>query len=405
VAHMNVYPLAFLLLFAGCADIVPADLPDSDAGDTDVLGDTDSDSDPTYVTDNAPVAVDDSIEMDQGDDATVEPLLNDTDPNGDELDPLTLVVVTAPLHGTTEIGPDGRIRYSHDGSDEPTDSFTYTVDDVTGETSNVATVDFTLIEVFESEFGYTGAMEVFEAPITGTFTLEVWGAQGAGGNGGKGGHAVGEIDLLIGEVVNVFVGGQDGYNGGGAGWAADARNGGGASDMRMGGDTLAERILVAGGGGSSSGDNNFLGGAGGGGQCAAEYCGGGGGLGYSGGDGIDGGLDGGAGESANHSGGAGGGGFQSGGLGSCNTGYTNTCGTDGVLGMGGAGDTWENGICFNTYGGTSGGGGGYYGGGGTSTGNCGGGGGGGGSSWTGTLANPVMTAGAKFGDGGARISW
>jgi len=351
------------------------------------------------------VAADDIADADQGREAVLEPLLNDTDPNGDDLDTSSVTVVSDPLHATLQVGPDGRIRYTHDGSADPTDSFTYTVDDVTGETSNVATVTLTILPVFELEYLYTGAPEVFEAPITGTYTLEVWGAQGNGGDGGWGGHASGDIQLNAGDTLDVYVGGQDGYNGGGAGWAVDARNGGGASDIRQGGAALDNRILVAGGGGSSSGDANFRGGDGGGGVCGADYCGGAGALGYAGGDGRNGGLDGGAGESAQHAGGAGGAGFQSGGQGSCNTGYTNTCGETGTLGWGGAGDTWENGVCYNSYGGTSGGGGGYYGGGGSSTGNCGGGGGGGGSSWTGTLTNPLMTPGVKQDDGRALIRW
>ncbi len=394
-------PVSSLLLLVACGT-TPVD---TNPGDTDTdTTDTDTDDTDTDIPATAPVAVDDDLIIDQGDDVTIEPLLNDTDPNGDELDPTSVVVVTEPLHATVEVAPDGRIRYSHDASVDLSDSFTYTVDDMTGETSNTATVTLTINPVNELEFSFTGAEEVFEAPVAGMYTFEVWGAQGSGGNGGLGGYASGELLLGLGDIVNVYVGGKRGFNGGGAGWAADARDGGGASDIRMGGTSLADRILVAGGGGSSSGDLNYRGGHGGGGVCGADYCGGGAGDGY-GGPGTDGGLDGGAGDSSFHSGGAGGAGFQSGGFGSCNTGYTNTCGEDGTLGQGGAGDPWENGICFNTYGGTSGGGGGYFGGGGSSTGNCGGGGGGGGSSWVGTMTNPVMTPGVKSGDGGVLISW
>ena len=248
-------------------------------------------------------------------------------------------------------------------------------------------------------FNFTGSVQTFTVPpCVGSIQIEVSGARGQGGNGGNGGYSKGLLSVIPGQVYNVYVGGQNGYNGGGNGWANSPRNGGGASDVRFGGTALANRIIVAGGGGSSSGDGNYTGGTGGGGTASGNYCGGGGGSGYSG-SGGPGGLNGGTGITACHSGGAGGGGFMSGGVASCNTCYTNSCGTAGTLGTGGNGDTWENGICYNSYGGTSGGGGGYYGGGGSSVGNCGSGGGGGGSSWTGTLTSPQMIGGNCSGDG------
>ena len=246
---------------------------------------------------------------------------------------------------------------------------------------------------------FTGSVQTFTVPpCVGSIQIEVSGARGQGGNGGNGGYSKGLLSVIPGQVYNVYVGGQNGYNGGGNGWANSPRNGGGASDVRFGGTSLTDRIIVAGGGGSSSGDGNYTGGTGGGGTASGNYCGGGGGSGYSG-SGGPGGLNGGTGITACHSGGAGGGGFMSGGVASCNTCYTNSCGTAGTLGTGGNGDTWENGVCYNSYGGTSGGGGGYYGGGGSSVGNCGSGGGGGGSSWTGTLTSPQMIGGNCSGDG------
>lgn len=255
-----------------------------------------------------------------------------------------------------------------------------------------------------TNFSYTGAMQTYTVPAGVTaIRIEVWGAQGQGGNGGQGGYCRGDLAVTPGQVYNIYVGGQAGYNGGGLGWAATPRNGGGASDVRFGGTALNNRIIVAGGGGSSSGDGNYQGGTGGGGTVGPNYAGGGGAVGY-GGPGGAGGLSGGTGNTSCHAGGAGGGGFTSGGAPSCNTCYTSTCGQAGSLGQGGNGDTWENGICYNSYGGTSGGGGGYYGGGGSSVGNCGSGGGGGGSSWVGSLSNTVMTGGIRPGNGAAAIT-
>jgi len=277
---------------------------------------------------------------------------------------------------------------------------------VTPDTTTTYYAESSLSSSGNLTFDYTGGAQTFVVPAGVTsVTLETYGAQGSGGNGGYGGYATGTMSVSPGQVLNVYVGGQTGYNGGGNGWASTIRNGGGASDVRSGGTALANRVIVAGGGGSSSGDSNYKGGDGGGGiAVVSNFIGGGGGQGYggSGGDGSD---NGGTGNTSCHSGGAGGGGLYSGGDPSCNYCYTNTCGTAGALGQGGNGDTWENGYCYNSVGGTSGGGGGYYGGGGTSVGYCGGGGGGGGSSWTGTLANPSFIAGTQSGNGLVIISW
>jgi len=253
----------------------------------------------------------------------------------------------------------------------------------------------------QTTFSYTGAMQTYTVPVGVTsIRLECWGAQGSGGNGGNGGYAKGEMTVTPGQVLNVYVGGQTGYNGGGLGHAAINRNGGGASDVRVSPYALANRVIVAGGGGGGGQTDVGIrnGGTGGGGTVGSNYAGGGGGDGY-GGNGGPGGLNGGTGNTSCHSGGAGGGGLNSGGAASCNTCYTSSCGQAGSLGQGGNGDVWENGICYNSYGGTNGGGGGYYGGGGSSVGNCGGGGGGGGSSWVGTLTNTTLTGGIRAGNG------
>lgn len=256
-------------------------------------------------------------------------------------------------------------------------------------------------------FAFTGALQTWTVPsCVDTVQIECWGAQGNGGAGGNGGYVRGKLAVNPGDVYNIYVGGQNGYNGGGNGYAAVARNGGGATDVRFGGTALANRIIVAGGGGGGGPTDvgTRAGGTGGGGTAGANYVGGGGGEGYGGAGGA-GGATGGTGNTSCHSGGAGGGGFTSGGSPSCNTCYTGTCGSAGTLGQGGNSDTWETGICYSTYGGTNGGGGGYYGGGGSSVGNCGGGGGGGGSSWSGTLASPSFSGGVRSGNGQVVLTW
>jgi len=85
-------------------------------------------------------------------------------------------------------------------------------------------------------------------------------------NGANGGEVVAEIPVNGGETLHSYVGGSGssgGFNGGGNGpgtnysptfsqladFSVSAGNGGGASDIRLNGDTLADRIVSAGGGG------------------------------------------------------------------------------------------------------------------------------------------------------------
>ena len=131
-------------------------------------------------------------------------------------------------------------------------------------------------------FEYTSGVQNFIVPYDGTYKLEVWGAQGGNsGNatGGLGGYVVGEIDLLAETELNIHVGGsgnsegagapsfiQGGYNGGGRGYRNNSygsASGGGASDIRLNGHTLNDRIIVAGGGGGAQTYGNSSGGQGG----------------------------------------------------------------------------------------------------------------------------------------------
>lgn len=139
-------------------------------------------------------------------------------------------------------------------------------------------------------FGYTGAAQTWTVPAGVTMaSFDVQGAQGGGidsslnGPGG-GGQAKADLAVTPGATVTLVVGGQGGspppcagaggggFNGGAAGGSADfgcvagAGGGGGASDVRIGGDGLADRVLVAGGGGGTSGGIGCGNGGGGGGR-------------------------------------------------------------------------------------------------------------------------------------------
>jgi hypothetical protein len=248
---------------------------------------------------------------------------------------------------------------------------------------------------------YTGCMQqvVIPAGVT-QVTVNTFGAQGIGLGGfapGNGGRAQGVLTVTPGQILYVYVGGNNGFNGGGAGQGG--ANGGGASDVRTGGTALANRVIVAGGGGGAHGDNwqcNVGAGHGGGGVAVgANGFGGGGGAGYTSGTGCgtDGSNSGGTGGSGFHGGGGGGGGIISGGTGA----------TSQVPGVAGTGSLGLGGAAFAAPGcvseGAGGGGGGYYGGGGAAGNNCGAGRGGGGSSYTGSLTNPLFAAGVQVGNG------
>ena len=126
-------------------------------------------------------------------------------------------------------------------------------------------------------FDYTGNTQYFIAPADGEYTLTVAGAQGgdhnitpkepAKGCGGDGGTSTGKIKLKKGETLAIEVGnkpsGYNGsYNGSDSGWLGVAANGiyvegslvagGGATDIRKGGNGIDNRVIVAGGGGGAT---------------------------------------------------------------------------------------------------------------------------------------------------------
>lgn len=126
-------------------------------------------------------------------------------------------------------------------------------------------------------YDYTGNTQYFIAPADGEYTLTVAGAQGGDHNitpkesaqsyGGNGGTSTGKIKLKKGETLAIEVGnkpsGYSGsYNGSDSGWTGIAANGvyvegslvagGGATDIRKGGNGIDNRVIVAGGGGGAT---------------------------------------------------------------------------------------------------------------------------------------------------------
>jgi len=108
-------------------------------------------------------------------------------------------------------------------------------------------------------FDYTGSVQTTTL-TPGTYTLECWGGQGGTYSsyiGGYGGYSKGTITLAKTTTVYVSVGGAGssssttaGFNGGGTG-ISSGRGGGGATDVRIGQNSLYSRVIVAGGGGGA----------------------------------------------------------------------------------------------------------------------------------------------------------
>ena len=123
---------------------------------------------------------------------------------------------------------------------------------------------------------YSGVAVQITLP-PGKFKLECWGAQGGSYSsyyGGAGGYSAGELELLNPTDLFLYAGGQPetistnrtsvpgGFNGGGDGYNryysstyTYGQGGGGASDIRIGQDSLYARVIVAGGGGGSASVN------------------------------------------------------------------------------------------------------------------------------------------------------
>lgn len=248
-------------------------------------------------------------------------------------------------------------------------------------------------------FNYSGNMQTFTVPdgVT-SLTIEAKGAQGGNGHniayqpGGLGGYIKGAFSVTPGSILNIYVGGTGGrsnvspvaggFNGGGNGYnygntSWTVAGGGGASDVRLGGTALSNRIIVAGGGGAGGGSGswpNGAGGKGGGNTGQAGYWSGSGGAGMNTPDTVRHGF--GGSQSAGGAGGNGGGGTLN--------------GFAGTLGLGGNASTGNNTLA-------GGGGGGFYGGGG---GGYHGGAGGGGSNYIlPSATNVTNSQGTQTGNG------
>jgi hypothetical protein len=104
-------------------------------------------NDPDCAGNIPPVANDDSDTVAEGGSVPIDVVANDTDADG-TVDATTVTIVTDVTNGSTAVNPTtGVVTYTHDGSETTSDSFTYTVQDNNGATSNTATVSITVTPV------------------------------------------------------------------------------------------------------------------------------------------------------------------------------------------------------------------------------------------------------------------
>ena len=95
--------------------------------------------------------------------------------------------------------------------------------------------------------GNTGTIQSYTVPTTGTYTIDAYGAQGGGTNGGKGARIKGDVSLTAGTVLKILVGQQGGVYGSGS-------SGGGGGTFVT--DNSNNPIMIAGGGGGNLNDSS-----------------------------------------------------------------------------------------------------------------------------------------------------
>lgn len=142
----------------------------------------------------------------------------------------------------------------------------------------MAVYDIDLVDVEDLETGdiincdYSGNVKNITLRA-GTYQLECWGAQGGDYGttylGGRGGYSIGTIELSEETGLFIYTGGAGeittataekftgGFNGGGDAYGSTTSTyrpttAGGASDIRIGTDSLYARVIVAGGGGGAA---------------------------------------------------------------------------------------------------------------------------------------------------------
>jgi|GEM_PF-1572990 hypothetical protein len=92
---------------------------------------------------DVPIATVDSFTVNEGSTTNLNLARNDTDAD-DGLDLTSITIVAGPANGAIVINADGTVDYTHDGSETVADSFTYNINDASGATSTVGTVNLSI---------------------------------------------------------------------------------------------------------------------------------------------------------------------------------------------------------------------------------------------------------------------
>ncbi len=140
-------------------------------------------------------------------------------------------------------------------------------------TNTIVASNITVYAFWNIIFNYTGAVQTWTIPSGVTkVRITVAGAAGSDGStndiitpviAGKGGIMTADFSVTSGQVLNLYVGGlgvnstSGGFNGGGPAIQSASYAGGGASDVRIGGTALNNRVIVSGGGGGYGGNGGI----------------------------------------------------------------------------------------------------------------------------------------------------
>jgi VCBS repeat-containing protein len=115
---------------------------------------------------DAPVASADSASVLEGGSVVINLVSNDGDVEG-ALDPASIVITSAPTHGTVSVNANGTVSYQHDGSETAADSFSYTVKDAQGLVSAPVNVSIAVTGSNDLPVVDTGSAN-FD-PVTGSY--------------------------------------------------------------------------------------------------------------------------------------------------------------------------------------------------------------------------------------------
>ncbi|MBI9057797.1 MAG: tandem-95 repeat protein [Labilibaculum sp.] len=100
----------------------------------------------TFINDGAPVAVNDNTSTNEDTAVTIDVLANDSDVDGNQtIDKASVLIKTGPSNGTlSQNFVTGEVTYTPNNNYTGADSFTYTIKDISGLESNIATVSINI---------------------------------------------------------------------------------------------------------------------------------------------------------------------------------------------------------------------------------------------------------------------